>query len=337
MKKQGLYDPLYEHDACGVGFIVEISGNKTHKTVVDGITILKNLVHRGAVGSDVNTGDGAGILTQIPHDFFLKELEFDLPGQGSYGVGMFFLHQEKDKRDTAIGIIKDVIGSEGAEMLGTRNVPMVSDSLGPTALSSMPFVFQAFIFVKGLIGDDLERKLYVIRRSIEKRALAADYSIDDFYISSLSCRTVVYKGMFVAPQLEEFYPDLKDTSYKSSLALVHQRYSTNTFPSWALAQPFRYIAHNGEINTLRGNINKMKAREATLSSPLFGDELEKVLSVINIDQSDSAIFDSNFELLVQAGRSAEHSMMMMVPEPFGEKYHISEDKRTFYEYHASIL
>ncbi|MCK5200608.1 MAG: glutamate synthase subunit alpha, partial [Spirochaetales bacterium] len=294
MKKQGLYDPLYEHDACGVGFIVEISGIKTHKTVIDGITILKNLVHRGAVGSDVNTGDGAGILTQIPHDFFLHELEFDLPGQGSYGVGMFFLPAKKNERDAAIDIIKDVVGSEGADLLGTRDVPMVSDSLGQAALSSMPFVFQSFISVKGLSGEELERKLYIIRRSIEKRASAADYSIDDFYISSLSCRTIVYKGMFVAPQLEEFYPDLKDSSYKSALALVHQRYSTNTFPSWSLAQPFRYIAHNGEINTLRGNINKMKAREATLSSPLFGDELEKVLSVINFDQSDSAIFDSNF-------------------------------------------
>jgi glutamate synthase domain-containing protein 2/glutamate synthase domain-containing protein 1/glutamate synthase domain-containing protein 3 len=337
MKKQGLYDSSYEHDACGIGFIVEVDGVETHQTVMDGITILKNLVHRGAVGSDVNTGDGAGILTQIPHDFFSKELGFDLPTQGSYGVGMFFLPTTKGKREKGIDIIKDVVGSEGAEMLGTRDVPMVPDSLGPTALSSMPFVFQAFISAKRLSGDELERKLYIIRRSIEKRAAAAEFSIDDFYISSLSCRTIVYKGMFVAPQLEEFYPDLNDTSYKSALALVHQRYSTNTFPSWSLAQPFRYIAHNGEINTLRGNINKMKAREVTLSSPLFGDELEKVLSVINTDQSDSAIFDSNFELLVQAGRSAEHSMMMMVPEPFGDKYHISEDRRTFYEYHASIL
>ena len=337
MEKQGLYDPGYEHDACGVGFIVEISGKAGHQTVMDGITILKNLEHRGAVGSDVNTGDGAGILTQIPHEFFSKETDLNLPSPGDYGVGMFFLPADKTRRDVAISIIDDVIGSEGVSTIGSRDVPSVSDSLGPKALSSMPFVFQTFVSASGLTGENLERKLYIIRRSIEKRAAAADFSIDDFYISSFSCRTIVYKGMFVAPQLEEFFPDLKNKNYKSALALVHQRYSTNTFPSWSLAQPFRYIAHNGEINTLRGNVNKMKAREATLSSPLFGEELEKVLSVIDSSQSDSAIFDSNFELLVQAGRSAEHSMMMMVPEPFGEKYHISEDRRTFYEYHASIL
>ncbi len=337
MKKQGLYDPGYEHDACGVGFVVEISGKVSHQTVVDGITILKNLEHRGAVGSDVNSGDGAGILVQIPHEFFLKELEFELPLSGSYGIGMFFLPIDEDKRNTVISIIKDVVGSEGSSIIGTRNVPFVPDSLGPKALSSMPFVYQSFITSADLSGDDLERKLYIIRRSIEKRVAASGFSIDEFYIPSMSCRTIVYKGMFVAPQLEQFYPDLKDKNYKSSFALVHQRYSTNTFPSWSLAQPFRYIAHNGEINTLRGNINKMKAREVTLSSPLFGNDLEKVLSVINPDQSDSAIFDSGFELLVQAGRSPEHSMMMMVPEPFGEKYHISEDLRTFYEYHASIL
>jgi glutamate synthase (NADPH) large chain len=337
MKKQGLYDPLNEHDACGVGFVVEISGEAGHQTVRDGITILKNLEHRGAVGSDVNTGDGAGILTQIPHEFFSKETDLKLPLPGAYGVGMFFLPVDKSRRNKAIAIIADVIGSEGANTLGDRDVPYVSDSLGPKALSTMPFVYQAFVSSSGLTGENLERKLYIIRRSIEKRTAAAGFSIDEFYISSFSCRTVVYKGMFVAPQLEEFFPDLKNKNYKSAMALVHQRYSTNTFPSWSLAQPFRYIAHNGEINTLRGNVNKMKARESTLASPLFGDELEKVLPVIDNSQSDSAIFDSNFELLVQAGRSAEHSMMMMVPEPFGEKYHISEDRRTFYEYHASIL
>ncbi len=298
MKKQGLYDPGYEHDACGVGFVVEISGKASHQTVVDGITILKNLEHRGAVGSDVNSGDGAGILVQIPHEFFVKELEFELPSSGSYGVGMFFLPIDEDKRNSVITIITDVVGSEGSAIVGTRDVPFVSDSLGPKALSSMPFIYQTFITSNDLSGDDLERKLYIIRRSIEKRVAASGFSIDDFYISSLSCRTIVYKGMFVAPQLQKFFPDLKNKNFKSAMALVHQRYSTNTFPSWSLAQPFRYIAHNGEINTLHGNINKMKAREVTLSSPLFGDDLEKVLSVINPDQSDSAIFDSNFELLV---------------------------------------
>ncbi len=337
MENIGLYNSLYEHDACGVGFVARINGEDSHSIISDGITILKNLEHRGAVGSDVNTGDGAGILTQIPHDFFTHEADFKLPAPGSYGVGMFFLPVDKKRRDKAIAIIDDVIGSEGASTLGSRDVPCVSDSLGPKALSSMPFVYQTFVTSSGLRDDKLERKLYIIRRSIEKRATVSGFSIDDFYVSSFSCRTVIYKGMFVAPQLEQFYPDLTNEKYKSSLALVHQRYSTNTFPSWSLAQPFRYIAHNGEINTLKGNVNKMKAREASLSSDLFGEELEKVLSVIDNSQSDSAIFDSNFELLVQAGRSLEHSMMMMVPEPFGEKYHISEDRRTFYEYHASIL
>ena len=337
MENQGLYNSSYEHDACGVGFVAEINGEANHKIITEGITILKNLEHRGAVGSDVKSGDGAGILTQIPHDFFSGEIEFELPLPGSYGVGMFFLPMDAGLQKKAVELIIDVIGSEGALVLGSRNVPTVPDSLGLKALSSKPFVYQIFIQSEGISGVSLERKLYIIRRSIEKRTVAAGFSIDDFYVSSFSCRTIVYKGMFVAPQLEQFYPDLTDKNYKSSLALVHQRYSTNTFPSWSLAQPFRYIAHNGEINTLKGNVNKMKAREATLSSPLFGEELEKVLSVIDNSQSDSAIFDSNFELLVQAGRSLEHSMMMMVPEPFGDKYHISEDLRNFYEYHASVL
>ncbi len=340
MEKQGLYNPEFEHDSCGVGFIAEINGKPSFKTVQDGITVLKNLVHRGAVGSDVNTGDGAGILTQIPEKFFKKSaslLGFDLPEAGAYGVGVFFLSLDKKKRESLLSLIKKTIRREGGRIAGYRDVPVEPDCLGKTARLSMPFIVHFFVTVPDLSGDDLERRLYIMRRSIEKTAARERYTIDDIYIPSFSCRTVIYKGMFVAPQLEKFYPDLRDSDYHSAIALVHQRYSTNTFPSWPLAQPFRYIAHNGEINTLRGNINKMKARESMLSSPLFKDDIQKILPLIDSSQSDSAIFDTAFELLVQGGRSLEHSMMMMVPEPFGKRYHISEDRRTFYEYHASIL
>ncbi len=340
MEKKGLYDPGFEHDSCGVGFVAEINGKPSHGIVRDGITILKNLVHRGAVGSDMNTGDGAGIMTQIPDKFFRKissSMNFTLPGKGSYGVGVFFLPADEKKREAVFEIAEKTVQSEGGRILGFREVPVEPECLGKTALESMPSVFQIFLQIRNFEGDELERRLYVVRRSIEKKAADKGFSIDEMYIPSFSCRTIVYKGMFVAPQLELFYPDLRDEDFESAIALVHQRYSTNTFPSWPLAQPFRYIAHNGEINTLRGNVNKMKARESTLSSPLFGEDIGKILSVIDDTQSDSAIFDASFELLVQGGRSMEHVMMMMVPEPFGEMYHISEDRRTFYEYHASIL
>ncbi len=340
MEKQGLYNPEFEHDSCGVGFIAEVNGEASFETVRDGITILKNLVHRGAVGGDVNTGDGAGIMTQIPFEFFSKAasaLGFLLPERGSYGVGVFFLPRDQRKRETLIRLVKDVVAENGSTLVGVREVPVEPDCLGETARVSMPFVIQLFVTFQGQTGDALERRLYILRRGVEKAAARRGFSIDDLYIPSFSCRTVVYKGMFVAPQLEEFYPDLRDPEFKSAIALVHQRYSTNTFPSWSLAQPFRYIAHNGEINTLRGNINKMRARESMLASPLFGEDIQKILPVIDSSQSDSAIFDTALELLVQGGRSMEHAMMMMVPEPFGKRYHISEDRRTFYEYHASIL
>lgn len=340
MNRQGLYNPAFEHDSCGVGFVAQINGRATYRIVQDGITILKNLVHRGAVGSDMNTGDGAGMMTQIPDGFFRKTvsaLGTELPVKGMYGVGVFFLSRDKGRSGALMEIIRNSIQAEGGHIILVREVPVEPDCLGKTALQSMPAIVQLFVQVRNLSGEELERQLYVIRRIIEKNAAAGGYSIDDLYIPSFSSRTVVYKGMFVAPQLEKFYPDLRDRDFKSAIALVHQRYSTNTFPSWPLAQPFRYIAHNGEINTLKGNVNKMKARESSLSSPLFGDDMEKILSVIDDTQSDSAIFDASFELLVQGGRSMEHSMMMMVPEPFGEMYHISEDRRTFYEYHASVL
>ncbi len=340
MKKQGLYDPAFEHDSCGVGFVVTINGEKSHQIVVDGITILKNLVHRGAVGGDLKTGDGAGLLTQIPHAFFSKEAKakkFALGAEGSYGVGMVFLPLDETLRKKTVALIEKVIVSEGGSVLGWRDVPVNPDCLGEMARDSMPFIAQVFLTCAGLSGDALERTLYVIRKCLESAARNNDLPIEQLYFSSLSSRTIVYKGMFVGFQIEAFYPDLSDTDFTSAIALIHQRYSTNTFPSWPLAQPFRFLAHNGEINTLRGNINKMKAREASLSSPLFGDELAKLVPIIQPEQSDSGMLDNVFELVTRGGRSIEHTMMMMVPEAFGQKYHISQDKRSFYEYHAAIM
>jgi glutamate synthase (NADPH/NADH) large chain len=340
MKKQGLYDPWYEHDACGVGFVVNINGQQSHQIVTDGLTILKNLVHRGAVGGDSKTGDGAGMLVQIPHRFFNKEgerLRITLPETGEYGVAMLFLPPDPQKRKTAESIVASSILAEGGKMLGWRDVPVHPECLGDMARASAPAMAQAFVAFPGLRGAPLERRLYVTRKVIESAAQSHGFTNDDCYIASFSCATIVYKGLFAAPQFECFYPDLIDKEFQSALALVHQRYSTNTMPSWPLAQPFRYLAHNGEINTLRGNINKMRAREKTISSPLFEDAIAKLPPVVDAAQSDSGIFDNVFELLYQGGRAIEHVMMMMVPEAFGSKYHISEDKRAFYEYHTSIM
>lgn len=340
MKKQGLYDPFYEHDACGVGFVVNVNGERTHQIVGDGITILKKLAHRGAIGGDSKTGDGAGMLVQLPHSFFVKEAEkigFKLPKQGEYGVAMMFLPQHPKKRATAASVISSVVASEGGTVLGWRDVPVHSECLGDMAKSCMPYMQQVFIQFGTSSGDALERRLYIARKCMEREATRQHFTIEEFYVVSCSSKTITYKGMFVADQFEQFFPDLADPTFESAIALIHQRYSTNTFPSWPLAQPFRYMAHNGEINTLRGNINKMTAREKTLSSPLFGDEIKKLSPIIDLNMSDSGIFDNVFELLSWSGRSVEHSIMMMVPEAFGARYHISEDKRSFFEYHASIM
>jgi glutamate synthase (NADPH) large chain len=340
IRAQGLYDPANEHDSCGVGFVVNVNGHRSHQIVTDGITVLKNLVHRGAVGGDLKTGDGAGILIQVPHRFFQLECEktgFMLPSESAYAVGMLFLPKDAETRQKARTCVEETVKEEGGTLLGWRNVPSRPECLGEMALESMPFVAQVFVQFGELTGPDLERKAYLTRKCIERKASEMGFPIDDFYIPSFSSRTIVYKGMFTAPQLDGFYSDLLNPSFQSAIAVVHQRYSTNTFPSWALAQPFRFIAHNGEINTLRGNINKMKAREATMSSPVFGRDSARLVPVINPSLSDSGIFDNVFELLVNNGRTVEHAMMMMVPEPFGLKYHISQDKRAFYEYHAAIM
>ncbi len=337
LKKQGLYDPDYEHDACGVGFVVNIYGKKDHKIIDMGIKILCNLEHRGAVGGDLKTGDGAGMLLQIPDQFFRKVLDFDLPELGQYGVGFLFLPQDEEKFQRAQSIVTDTVEREGGILLGWRDVPVNPDCLGEVARQSIPRIMQVFVTFEDIEDSQFDRKLYILRKCLEREAEKSGWDTDIFYIPSFSRRTIIYKGMFVAAQFAVFYPDLTDKNFKSAIALVHQRYSTNTFPSWALAQPFRFVAHNGEINTLRGNVNKMKALDYTLSSSLFGSEIEKIFPIINPKASDSAIFDNVFELLTMAGRSMEHSMMMMVPEAFGFQYHISQDKRAFYEYHMSIM
>ncbi|PIY18070.1 MAG: glutamate synthase subunit alpha, partial [Elusimicrobia bacterium CG_4_10_14_3_um_filter_49_12_50_7] len=288
-----LYEKRFEHDSCGVGFVADIKGRPSHQIVRDGITVLKNLVHRGALGGDLKTGDGAGMLLQMPHSYFAELAAgtgVALPEKNHYGAGFFFLPRKSAERKILKDAIEGIIAKEGGSVVFRRDVPVKPDCLGKIARDSMPFMEQVFVSFKGLSGDELERKLYVTRRLMEKEALKR--KAEDFYISSFSSRTIVYKGMFAAPQFEDFYPDLKNKKFKSALALVHQRYSTNTFPSWAMAQPFRGIAHNGEINTIKGNMNYMRAREATLESPLFGPEIKKLFPVVTEGASDSAIFDN---------------------------------------------
>ncbi len=346
-EEKGLYNPQNEHDACGVGFIVNINGKKTRSIIKNGIEILKNLEHRGAIGGDMKTGDGAGMLLQIPHDFFKKHVDFRLPEPGNYGVAFLFLPPEENDSLLARRMIETISSTENFTILGWRNVPVNPDSLGKQAREEMPSFWQLFLspneppeeLASKMESDPdyLERRLYVLRKSLEREARKSGWTPDKFFPVSISSRKVVYKGMFVSTQFESFYPDITDKDFKSSLAIVHQRYSTNTFPSWYLAHPYRYIAHNGEINTLKGNVNKITAREKTLSSELFGDEIEKIFPIVDRNMSDSAIFDNVLELLVMGGRSIQHSLMMMIPEAFGSRYHISEDKRAFFEYHAAIM
>jgi len=335
----GLYDPSHEHDACGVGFIANLRGEKSHRIIEDAVRILINLEHRGAVGGDRKTGDGAGMLLQLPHAFFRRVAGAALPDAGLYAAGFFFLPPEPAEAERARALVEAVTRAEGAAPLAWRRVPVNPESLGEQARREMPSFWQLFLTPPPgtAPGEPTERRLYVLRRVLEKEARRSGWSPERFYIPSLSSRTIVYKGMFVSPQFMPFYPDLSEPDFESSLAIVHQRYSTNTSPSWFLAQPFRFVAHNGEINTLRRNVNAMRAREATLSSPLFGEDLARLLPIVDPAGSDSAIFDNVLELLALGGRSLPHALAMMVPEAFGTKYHISEDKRAFFEYHAAIM
>ncbi len=352
----GLYDPSSERDACGLGIIADLQGRSSHSIIEDALTVLMKLEHRGAVGGDSKTGDGAGILCRIPDLFFRREMGIgpDIAnspadeGAGKpfdglpYGVGVFFMPNRPLPFIDAKAMVEAAADREKVELLSWRDVPVLPQVLGAGAIASLPRICQAaFISRKAdgslATGEALERRLYVLRKCVEKEASEAGFCLNDFYIPSLSSRTIVYKGMFVASQFASFYPDLGRSDFSSAFAIVHQRYSTNTFPSWPLAQPFRMISHNGEINTLRKNVNAMRARQNTMASPAFGPDVAKLLPVIEEAGSDSAMFDNMYELLLRAGRSPEQVFMMMVPEPHSSDFGISRDKKAFYEYHAALM
>jgi len=340
-KTQGLYDRRFEHDACGIGAVVDIKGRPAHAILQHGKEVLKNLRHRGAASSDNVTGDGAGILFQIPHAFFSSACharETALPEPGRYGVGMLFAPKNAELQGKCEEILIEAVEHYGLRVICWRDVPTQPDCLGEIALSAEPVTKQVFIDGNGLTDVDLERRLYIVRKRVE-RVVKDRYGddADEFYVISLSCRTICYKGMFMDWQLFAYYPDLEDERTQSALCIVHQRYSTNTFPAWKLAQPFRCIAHNGEINTLSGNRNSMRGREPKMVCPTLGEDLTDLFPVVDPAGSDSAAFDNAVELLVKAGRSMPHALMMTLPEAFGPKYHISTDKRAFYEYHAAVM
>jgi glutamate synthase (NADPH) large chain len=339
---QGLYDPANERDACGIGFVANIKGQKSHDIILKGIQVLINLTHRGACGCDPETGDGAGVLIQIPHKFFAREcdkLGFTLPEPGEYGVGLVFLPVEKQERLRCEGILERIAGEEGLKVLGWRDTPIDGSAIGRVARNSQPYIEQIFIRRGHDMSEDaLERKLYVVRKRAEIEIGGSDIPDKDFfYVPSLSCRTIVYKGLLLAPQIAKFYEELSDPDVMSALCLVHQRFSTNTFPSWQLAHPYRYIAHNGEINTLKGNVNWMYARQSILASPLFGDDIRKLFPIVTPGGSDSASFDNVLELLYLAGRDIPHAMAMLIPEAWASNEHMQPEKKAFYEYHASLM
>ena len=339
----GLYHPNQEHDACGIGFVVNIQGVRSHDIISKGIQILINLTHRGACGCDPETGDGAGVLIQIPHEFFArecKELGFTLPAPGEYGAGFVFLPVEPQQRLLCEGIVERIVREEGLTLLGWRDTPLDVNAIGRVARASQPYIEQVFVGRgPGMDEDELERKLYVLRKRAEREIQEADDIRDKsfFYVPTLSCRTIVYKGLLLAPQITRFYRDLSDPECISALCMVHQRFSTNTFPTWQLAHPFRYLCHNGEINTVRGNAAWMYARQPILESPLFGPAIKKLLPVVQLGGSDSATLDNVVELLRLSGRSMAHVMAMLIPEAWDADATMDKDKRAFYEYHASLM
>ena len=343
--KQGLYDPRNEHDACGVGFVAHMRGEKSHGIIKDGLFMLENLTHRGAVGADPLMGDGAGMLVQIPDGLYrddMAERGIVLPEVGHYAVGYLFMPQDAELRAHIEDIIAEVVEAEGQTLIGYRDVPVENSSLSkaPDIVATEPHHRQVFIGRNPDIEEEkeFERRLFILRKVISNRIFhETDGRDNGFYIVSLSSRTIVYKGMFLAYQLGAYYPDLKDERFVSALALVHQRFSTNTFPSWKLAHPYRMVAHNGEINTLRGNVNWMAARQASVSSPLFGDDISKLWPISYEGQSDTACFDNTLEFLVQGGYSLAHAVMMLIPEAWAGNKLMHEDRRAFYEYHAALM
>src|SRR5450631_3569253 len=339
----GLFDPGLEKDSCGVGFIADIKGRSSHQIVKDGLTILLNLEHRGAVGADPRAGDGAGILVQKPHKFFVrcaKELGFALPERGQYAVGFLFMPNDTEWREKIQKIYEEQAALEGMKVLGWRDVPTDNSTLGESVKPTEPRHQQVFIARGAKIKneDEFERRRYILRKTISGILYGMrERKGSGYYPVSISCRTVVYKGMFLADQLGTYYPDLRDPDFESALAMVHQRFSTNTFPTWSLAHPYRMVAHNGEINTLRGNNNWMAARQASAHSPLFGDDIKKLWPISYEGQSDTACFDNALEFLVQGGYPLAHAVMMMIPEAWAGNPLMDEERRAFYEYNAALM
>lgn len=344
-KKQGLYDPRNEHDACGVGFVAHLKGKKSHQIVKDGLFMLENLTHRGAVGADPLMGDGAGILVQIPDRFFREEMAkqgITLPKAGEYAVGHIFMPQDETLVDYFKKVIGDVVAEEGQVLIGFRDVPVDNSSLSkaPEIAATEPRHVQVFVGAgrDAATNGEFERRLFTLRKVISNR-IYDEYEGEEsnFYPVSLSSTTIVYKGMFLAYQVGAYYKDLADPRFESAVALVHQRFSTNTFPSWKLAHPYRMVAHNGEINTLRGNVNWMAARQASVSSPLFGEDITKLWPISYEGQSDTACFDNALEFLVRGGYSMAHAVMMLIPEAWAGNQLMSPERKAFYEYHAALM
>ena len=331
----GLYDATNEHDACGVGMLVNIHGSKSHELVESALKVLENMCHRGAEGADNKTGDGAGIMLQIPHEFILLQ-GIPVPEKGKYGTGLLFLPKDEKDRAAILSIIIEEIEKEGLTLMHLRNVPTCPEILGEAALANEPDIKQ--IFITGFTDSETaDRRLYIIRKRIENKVRRSDIAArEDFYIVSLSTKNIIYKGMLSSLQLRNYFPDLTNNYFTSGLALVHSRFSTNTFPTWGLAQPFRLLAHNGEINTIRGNRGWMEARESVLSPPALGD-IKELRPIIQPNMSDSASLDNVLEFLVMSGLSLPHAMAMLVPESFNEKNPISEDLKAFYEYHSILM
>ena len=337
---QGLYEPEHERDSCGVGLVANISGTKSHGIIEQGIVVLKNLFHRGGAGADRATGDGAGILVQIPDAFFRMECDrsgISLPPPGGYGTGMFFLPHGKEARRLCEAAVAEAAEREDIKLLGWRDVPVNPSALGQRSRQEQPVIRQAFFVAdRGHHQAVFERRLYAMRKSAQHLVEGLNLDGGTFHVASCSSRTVVYKGLMTGAQLPLFYPDLVHPDFSSAAAVVHQRYSTNTFPSWPLSQPFRMLAHNGEVNTLRGNLNWMRARERNLQSDVLGD-FQRLLPVIEKGGSDSACLDNVMELLVMAGRSPAHAALMLIPQAWGPKYPLGPDIRGFFEYHAGLM
>ena len=343
INNSGMYDPSFEHDACGMGFVADVKGRKSRSIIDMSLEILLNLEHRGAVGADINTGDGSGILIQMPDTFIRKvtaENNIKLPPEGRYGVGVIFLPQNSTHRKVIENVIEKIIIDEDQKFLGWRDVPVDISVPGKGSRATQPFIKQCFIGAnkKIITQDEFERKLYLIRRIIDQR-IRIEVKVDrsKYYVPSFSSKVLIYKGMLLAPQLRAYYKDLNDTDMVSAMAMIHLRFSTNTFPTWDLAHPFRMIAHNGEINTLRGNKNWMAARQHVMESEFYGKDLRRMLPIVMEGQSDSATFDNVLELLVMSGRSLPHAMMMMIPEAWSKNDMMDPDRKAFYEYHATMM